>query len=64
MGKKDIEKNIWSDQRKWCVGYPHQSSVDEFVYRTRYYLRNQARKTQKVRTCGKNVTRKTCEEGV
>jgi hypothetical protein len=47
---------------KWRMEGVHQSGVDESVKRTGYYLRNKKRKIKMVRTCGKNIGRKSCEE--
>jgi hypothetical protein len=60
---RDIETNIWSSKRKWCVEDPHRSRVDEPAERTRYELRNYKRKITIVRICGENVRWKNCEEG-
>ena len=47
---------------KWRMEGVHQSGVNESVKRTGYYLRNKKRKIKMVRTCGKNIRRKSCEE--
>jgi hypothetical protein len=40
MGKEDTEVNIWPSKRKWRAKEPHSSTIDGYVLRTRYYLRN------------------------
>ena len=55
---------MFSPVTGWCVEDPHQSRVDESVKRNRCYLRNQERRIKMFRTCGKNVRRNDCEEGV
>ena len=60
---KILRKHIWPSKRKLCMKNAHQSRV-ESVERNRYYLRNQKRNVNVLRTCGKNARRKKFEEGV
>jgi hypothetical protein len=62
---RKILRKIFSLVKENSVEDPHQSDVDEIVQKTRYdYLRNQERKIQMVRTCGKNARRNNCKESV
>jgi hypothetical protein len=64
MGKENTVKNISPQKRKWRMDDLHQSRVDGFAERTRYYLRNQKRKIMMVKASGNNARRKKCEECV
>ena len=50
------ENGVWRIRKK--------SRVNESVLRSRYYVRNQERKTKMSKTCGTNVRRKNCEVDV